>query len=39
LLDTDLPFQPGISIDYDSEDDDFSFGFFVRTNFGGLLGQ
>jgi hypothetical protein len=39
LLDTDLPFQPGFSIDYDSEDDDVSFGIFIRTNFGGLLGQ
>jgi hypothetical protein len=33
LLGTDLPFQPGMRIDYGSKDDETNVGIFVRTSF------
>ncbi|MEM6475295.1 MAG: hypothetical protein AAF687_03935 [Pseudomonadota bacterium] len=34
LLDSDLPFTPGLSMNYDSEDDEVDVGIFLRATFG-----
>lgn len=34
LLDSELPFTPGISVNYESEDDEVDVGIFLRATFG-----